>query len=94
MKKHRNVFDKIYLGIDLPSESVPGVPLVEMIGDSRLIVENHKGVTHYDHKEICINVSYGKLRICGCGLSLAKMSKRQLVIVGRIDEISALHGRC
>ena len=90
MKQKGTIFDKVALGVDLPGESVPGQPLVEITGENRVIVENHKGVTGYGCNQIHVKVAYGALCICGSGLKLARMSKHQLVITGRIDGVSIL----
>lgn len=72
---------------DLYGEILPGVPVVELAGDGRVLVERHRGVTEYSGERVCIELSYGSVSICGCGLELTRMSKDFLVIAGRIEEI-------
>lgn len=74
--------------LDLPGEAAPGQPLIELAGDSRLLMEHHRGVTQYSCEEICVKVSYGHVQIRGCGLELSRMTARQLVISGRIDSVA------
>lgn len=93
MKQYSDFWNRIALGADLPSETLPGIPLVEIIGDRRVLVENHCGVVAYGCHEVRIKVSLGVLSIIGSGLQLARMSKQQLVITGRMDGISILRGR-
>lgn len=71
--------------LDLPSEPIPGLPLVEIAGERRVLVENHGGVCQYGPELICIRVKYGTISIRGRGLELARMSKEQLIISGRVD---------
>lgn len=78
--------------IELSSEPVPRVPLVEISGQSRVLIENHHGVSGYGREQICIRVQYGEISVRGCNLELARMSREQLVITGRIDCVS-LHRR-
>ncbi len=61
------------------------IPLVELAGQKRVLIENHSGVLAYSPEEIQIKVSYGKLSVCGEGLSLLEMSHEQLVIRGQIE---------
>ena len=75
---------------DLATESIPGIPLVEILGCQRVLIENHKGLTMYGCNEIRVKVSYGQLSICGSGLELASMTKQQLIITGQIDGLSLL----
>lgn len=70
---------------DLPSEPLPGVPVVEVAGENRVLIERHAGVTEYSRERICVKVRYGLVCVCGCGLELTRMTREQLVISGRID---------
>ncbi len=67
-------------------------PIVEIVGQSRVLIENHQGVLAYSLEEIEIKVSYGKIIITGNDLKLMQMSCDQLVVKGRIDSL-ALFGR-
>lgn len=88
MDRRSGIFGKLADGVDLPGEAIPGQPLVELSGDRRVLIENHRGVTEYRKDRIGIQVSYGQITVCGSGLELVRMSKEQLVIRGRIDSIT------
>lgn len=88
MKQKGKILDRVVMGADLPGETLPGIPLVEIAGQSRVLIENHHGVTAYGCTEICVKVHFGHICICGMGLELARMTKHQLVITGRIDSVS------
>lgn len=75
---------------ELETEPMPAQPIIEVAGDRRLLVENHRGVSAYSTEKILINVRFGTVCVCGCGLGLIRMTKEQLVIRGRIDSISLL----
>lgn len=80
-------------GADLQGEQLPGVPVVEIGGDRRVLIERHMGVTEYSKERICVHMSYGTVCICGCGLELSRMTKQQLVITGHIQTVQ-LQRRC
>lgn len=92
MKQGNKLFDAFARSTGLPTEAVPGQPLVEISGDGRVLVENHKGVTVYGCNEIHIKVSYGSLCVCGKNLELVQMTKQQLVITGTIMGVSLCRG--
>lgn len=69
------------------SESIPGLPLIEITDDRRVLIERHQGVVGYGCGEICVRVRYGMVRVTGNGLRLARMTAEQLVICGRIDGV-------
>lgn len=83
--QNRNWMQKLADDADLSSESLPGVPIVEVAGESRVLIERHGGMTEYSRERICVKVRYGFVCVCGCGLELTRMSREQLVISGRID---------
>lgn len=93
MKQHRNILQKLTEGVDLPGESIPKMPLVELAGDSRVLIENHGGVCEYGTERIRVKLSYGQICICGSGMELARMNQEQLVISGRIDTVTLIRGR-
>lgn len=87
MKRSRNLFQRLADQVDLSAEPMPGLPIAELAADRRLLIEHHMGVSAYSREMICVKVKYGSLRVCGGGLELARMTREQLVIKGRIDAI-------
>ena len=69
------------------SDILPGQPLAELAGENRLLIENHGGVSMYSPCQIGVRVAYGILLVSGEQLSLVRMSRRELVIVGKIQGI-------
>lgn len=69
---------------DLPDELIPARSLVEIMDDSRVLIEQHKGVTQYSHDSICVRVRCGTVCVTGSCLELKRMVKGQLIISGRI----------
>ena len=88
-----NWVQKLADSADLSGETLPGIPVIEIAGDNRVIVERHAGIIEYGQERICIKVRYGIVSICGCGLELTRMERDQLVITGRVDCIQ-LQRRC
>ena len=83
---HRiNWMQKLAYHTDLPGETLPGVPVVEIADDCRVLIERHAGVIEYGRERICVKVRYGLVCVCGCGLELKRMAQEQLIISGRID---------
>ena len=78
--------------MELETEALPGLPILELSGGNRLIVERHRGIGAYSRERICIKVSYGTLCILGKDLQITLMSQHQLVITGTVEEIQILRG--
>lgn len=88
MKEKHSILQRLAEEADLPGEPLPGQTIVEIAGDRRVLIENHFGVMEYSRERIGVKVKYGQLIVCGCGLELARMTREQLVISGRIDCVS------
>lgn len=80
-------------GAQLFGESLPGVSILELAGDSRILIERHGGVLEYGRERISIRMNYGSLCIGGSGLELKHMTRQLLVVTGCIDHIK-IQRRC
>ena len=49
--------------------------------------------SEYGADQIRVQVRYGQIRVCGEGMELARMTKEQLVIAGRIDSVTLIRRR-
>lgn len=87
MGKRLNLLTYMMEQSDLGPETVPGQPIVEIAGERRVLIENHKGVAAYGRERILVNVNFGLICICGCNLEMLHMTREQLVICGRIDSV-------
>ena len=73
---------------DLPADAVAGVPRLELVGDRELRVENHKGILAYSGEEIHISGGIYMIKIAGQGLELRAMTGIELLITGKITQIT------
>lgn len=93
MGRNRHLMQRLADTADLGTEPLPGVPVIEVAGEQRVLIEGHGGVTQYSRERICVRVNYGQVAVCGRGLDLARMSREQLVISGCIDCVELLRRR-
>lgn len=91
MKKEKTG-NRLAFGAELADAPIPGLPLVEIAGENRVLIENHHGVTQYGRERISVKVKYGQVCVTGFALELARMTKGQLVITGRIDSVCLFRG--
>ena len=71
---------------------LPGLPLIEICGQNRMLIENHRGIAGYGSCEIQVKVRFGRIVVCGEKLKVTNMSKEKLVITGKICTVN-LRGR-
>lgn len=84
MKRIADIPEEIAGRLDLPAETVAGVPKLTMTGRRRALIENHRGLLQYSRD--CIEVDGGRvrLRIRGANLQLVAMDRSDLLISGVI----------
>ena len=71
----------------LPANVTPGLPCVRLEGDSRLLVENGRGVLELKTGLIRLYTGLGILRIEGSGLRISRMDALGTLIEGRIEAV-------
>ncbi|MBE6934659.1 MAG: hypothetical protein E7462_06410 [Ruminococcaceae bacterium] len=92
MNKSSKLFHRLTLAADLPDEPIPGCPLVEIIGQERVLIENHLGVKEYGDDFVRVGVKFGFVCVVGRHLELARMTKEQLIISGYIESVQLNKG--
>lgn len=92
MAREKNIMQRLAVSADLEDEPLPGLPLVEIAGDQRVLVENHFGVMEYSDSAVGIKVKFGKVLVCGSKLRLSRMTKGQLIISGCVECVRIIRG--
>ena len=73
---------------ELPQDLVFGWPRSVLLGDERLIVEQHQGIYACTEQEIVLKTLCGLLVITGEKLSLSRYDRDGLVVFGKIEKLS------
>ena len=73
---------------DLPVDAVAGLTRLELVGDGELRVENHKGILAYGTEEIHISGGVYLIKVAGQELELRAMTGLELLITGKISQIT------
>ena len=87
MKQPSNLMRRIGGQAVLSGQPLPGIPIVELAGDRRVLIENHLGILAYGLEEIQVKMSYGKAVISGQSLTISQLSAEQLVVCGQISAV-------
>ena len=70
--------------LDLPVESLAGVPRLTLIGCRSAVVEQHRGLLLYTREQIDVDGGRVRLRLRGSELELRAMDPSVLIIRGEI----------
>ena len=87
MKQRTSWAKLLWQRMEQQGESKPLQPILELCGNKRIWIENHRGVKAYSFEQICVAVRYGHIIISGSGLRLRRMQGQILVITGEIASI-------
>lgn len=76
--------ERIADAVDISKDVMLGVPLISMIGDREITIENYVGIIEYTDEVIRIKCKTINLKLIGNDLELKTMTESFLYITGRI----------
>lgn len=77
--------------LELPKDLMLGESIVTLTGQSRLVIENYRGILDYTPECIRIALVHGQIQICGENLQIAYYTNEDMKISGCIRQI--VYGR-
>ncbi len=89
-KRRQGLLEKTARVFDLPVDAVAGLPRVELVGDTELRMENHRGILSYGTQEIHISGGAFGVRVSGDELELRAMNSLELLITGHIHAVELI----
>ena len=92
MKFREKIWGKLPELLALPDQALPGVPIIEVYGDRRVLVEGRCAVIRYDSECVQLRNSYGCVSVVGCGLQMTELTYNRMIITGTICNISISRG--
>jgi sporulation protein YqfC len=89
-RRKEGLLEKASVLLDLPGDTVAGLPCLELIGDRELRMENYRGILSCSKEEIHVDGGKWVLRIQGQDLEIRAMRERELLITGWLDRIELM----
>lgn len=83
-KNIKNVFAKV---LEVPKEVVIDLPLISMMGNEEITIENYKGVIEYSEEKIRINTAKGVVKVEGKSMVLKEITDDEIQILGNVVKI-------
>ena len=84
---NQNIKKKLVNTLELPKEIIFNLPLVTVIGNEEINIENYKGVIEYSPEKIRINTECGVLKINGEKLSFKQITSENIIVTGVIQKL-------
>ena len=92
MGRKKELLRRVTEQLNLPDEATNSLPLIEIAGDKRVLVENYSCIKRYCTTNVEILVDFGLFSVSGRSLEILRMRRDQLVIQGQIENIVLRRG--
>ena len=86
-KVNQNIKKKLVNTLELPKEIIFNLPLITIVGNEEINIENYKGVIEYSPEKIRINTECGVLKINGEKLSFKQITAENIIVTGVIQKL-------
>jgi len=72
---------------ELPKDITLNLPKISIIGNSQMLVENHRGVIEYTPQKIRLNSTIGIIMVEGQDMNLKNIAADDIMIIGMIKKV-------
>ncbi|NLJ33542.1 MAG: sporulation protein YqfC [Firmicutes bacterium] len=72
---------------ELPKDILLDLPRITLLGNLRLVIENHRGLIQYDSVKIRVCLEKGEVVLSGDDLHISMISKEEIVIDGQLKGV-------
>ena len=86
----QKVLEQLSDTLEIPGEILPDLPRIILLGDFRLVVENHRGIGLYQSDSVKIATGCGDLVVRGRDLVVKNILPEEISVEGQIRELSFL----
>lgn len=84
MSKKSNFKKRISDTFDLPEEIILDTPIIKIVSNNELTIENHKGLLEYSPTLLRMNSQLGTIKIIGHHIQIKEINQCDIVICGEI----------
>lgn len=89
-KEGHSIKEKMAQISELPKDVVMGMPMLTMMGQMELNIENYRGIIEYTELLVRIQTKNGQIRITGDHLKVDSYTNEEMKITGYIKSIEYL----
>ena len=82
MKKVKKILSETF---EIPWESIGTGPLITLVGNEKIVIENTKGVAKYEDEKIRVNTSVGMAEIEGKNMEIKVLNDCSIIAEGKIE---------
>ena len=78
--------------VNIPKDVILGVPLVRMVGQEELYIENYRGILEYTDTFIRVQTKIGQIHLSGKKLEIIYYTNDEMKVVGHIESLKYHQG--
>jgi sporulation protein YqfC len=87
MQKHMKIKKQLSDTFRFPDDVLMDSPIVKIIANNEVLIENHKGICEYTNSFLKIYSSIGLICITGKALYIKEIDKDVILICGKINSL-------
>ena len=76
--------------MELPKEIMLNLPLVTLVGQEEVTIENYRGILEYSEETVRVGTAAGILQLRGEKLCLKQLSADCMVVTGKVEKLDFL----
>lgn len=88
--RRETVLERASVFLDVPMDTMAGLPSLELVGDRELRMENYRSILSCGKEEIHVDGGKWVLHISGRSLEIRAMREGELLITGWIDKLELM----
>ena len=73
---------------DLSRDVVAGLPVISMLCDCEVFIENYRGILEYSSEYLKVSTKIGNIRVSGSNLVIYHMNQDEILLRGCIGKVS------
>jgi sporulation protein YqfC len=75
---------------ELPKDILLDLPRLTLMGNIRLVIENHRGIIQYSSQLLRICLEQGELALSGTNLNITSISAEEIIVEGVLTKVEFL----
>lgn len=88
MVKVAKVKEKVSDKLNMPKDIVLNMPVIRVVGDKEILVENHKGLLEYTSSTLKLKSNLGNIVLKGSGFQIKDISDENIYISGTMESLN------
>lgn len=73
--------------LDIPLDTITDYPIIQIMGNSEINIENHKGILEFHTDNLKLSSKLGDIIITGNSLQIRVINQHDIIVTGKIISV-------